>query len=162
MSRIIEGHQAIIAEIERGMQRVQSTGTNLEIPPRVAHTLQGEFMRYERNRSLEVQFPILPEFTNPAGILQGGILCAMIDNVMGPLSYLVARNPTTTLDLTTNFVRTARPGNRLKIVAEVRGRGINTIHMTAEVTNQKDKLIGTASSNLCIIRTGPTAEPEES
>ena len=52
-----------------------------------------------------------PEFLNPAGFVQGGILSAMLDDTMGPAVLVMTegRSYTTTVSLTVNFLNPARP-----------------------------------------------------
>jgi len=61
------------------------------IPPPVFQTLRGEFLAYDPQAGLlRTRFPVLPEYLNPYGSLQGGVVAAAIDNTLGPLSMLVA------------------------------------------------------------------------
>jgi uncharacterized protein (TIGR00369 family) len=61
---------------------------------------------------VRVAFDAKPEFCNPAGFIQGGILASMLDDVMGP-AVLVASDGayfTTTIDMTVSFLAPARVG----------------------------------------------------
>jgi acyl-coenzyme A thioesterase PaaI-like protein len=61
------------------------------IPPPVFKTFQGRFIDHDPiTSSLTAQFPILEKYLNPFGILQGGVTSALVDNTIGPLSFLVA------------------------------------------------------------------------
>jgi uncharacterized protein (TIGR00369 family) len=53
-----------------------------------------------------------PEFCNPAGFIQGGLLSAMLDDTMGPAVLVMSegRLYTTTISMTVNFLNPARPG----------------------------------------------------
>ena len=42
------------------------------------------------NKSMTVKIPVLAEWLNPYGVMQGGMVDAAIDNASGPLSMLVA------------------------------------------------------------------------
>jgi len=60
-------------------------------PPPVFLAMQGEFSTYDpENHTLIVRFPVLENWLNPYGIMQGGMVAAAIDNTIGPLSVLVA------------------------------------------------------------------------
>src|SRR5947207_6994164 len=52
------------------------------------------------------------EFCNPAGFVQGGILTAMLDDIMGPAVFTMTegRLYTATISLTVNFLAPAKPG----------------------------------------------------
>ena len=61
---------------------------------------------------LKLGFEGKPEFLNPAGFVQGGILSAMLDDIMGPAVLVMTegRSYTTTVSLTVNFLNPAKPG----------------------------------------------------
>jgi len=61
------------------------------IPPPVFIAMQGEFMEFDlESETLTTRFPVLDEFRNPYGSMQGGMVAAAVDNTLGPLSMLVA------------------------------------------------------------------------
>ncbi len=68
----------------------QQHGENLDgfiFPPPVFEIMQGEFLSYDLEQTiLIVRFPVLENWLNPYGIMQGGMLAAAIDNTIGPLS----------------------------------------------------------------------------
>ena len=54
-------------------------------PPRAAVTLGISIREVSPEAgTIEVEFEGKPEFTNPAGHIQGGFLAAMLDDTMGP------------------------------------------------------------------------------
>jgi acyl-coenzyme A thioesterase PaaI-like protein len=62
-----------------------------ELPPLVFTFMQGEFLEYdEENGVLTNRFPVLKDYLNPYGAMQGGVVAAAVDNTFGPLSMLVA------------------------------------------------------------------------
>jgi uncharacterized protein (TIGR00369 family) len=56
-----------------------------------------------------------PQFLNPAGFVQGGLLTAMLDDCMGAaiLTHTDGRLYSATISLTTNFLNPARAGRIL-------------------------------------------------
>jgi uncharacterized protein (TIGR00369 family) len=68
---------------------------------------------------IKLAFDGKPEFCNPAGFIQGGLLSAMLDDTMGPAVLVMSegRLYTTTISMTVNFLAPAKPG---PIVAEAR------------------------------------------
>ena len=52
------------------------------------------------------------EFCNPAGLIQGGILSAMLDDTMGPAVFAMTDGKlyTATITMTVNFLAPAKPG----------------------------------------------------
>ena len=61
---------------------------------------------------IKVGFEGKPEFCNPAGFIQGGMLSAMLDDTMGPAVLVMSegRLYTTTISMTVNFLSPAKPG----------------------------------------------------
>ncbi|UVO27387.1 PaaI family thioesterase [Bradyrhizobium arachidis] len=61
---------------------------------------------------IRLAFEGKPEFCNPAGFIQGGLLSAMLDDTMGPAVLVMSegRLYTTTITMTVNFLSPAKPG----------------------------------------------------
>jgi uncharacterized protein (TIGR00369 family) len=146
MSQSLSLLEKELEEFKRG------AGSGMPFPPPCFMSMKGEFMEYESRNSLTVDFPVLKESLNPQSKMQGGFVAAAFDNVFGPLSYLSARGPCTTLDLHTQFIRGIDAGDRLRIVAKIIARGTSTIFITAEAFNSANRLIATSSTNLLIAR----------
>jgi uncharacterized protein (TIGR00369 family) len=82
-------------------------------PPDVAKTLGIAFKAVDAEAgTIEVEFQAKPEFTNPAGNIQGGFLAAMLDDTMGPaLAATLARGEfAPTLNLNVSFEQPAKVG----------------------------------------------------
>jgi uncharacterized protein (TIGR00369 family) len=61
---------------------------------------------------IKLAFDGKPEFCNPAGFIQGGMLSAMLDDTMGPAVLVMSegRLYTATVSMTVNFLSPAKPG----------------------------------------------------
>lgn len=61
---------------------------------------------------IRMRFEGRPEFVNPAGYIQGGLLAAMLDDTMGPamFAYSEGRFFTPTIEMHVSFLAPARPG----------------------------------------------------
>lgn len=70
----------------------------------IAHDREGGWIR--------VGFDGRADFANPAGLIQGGLLAAMLDDTMGPAVWVATdgRLYTATIDMTISFLAPARPG----------------------------------------------------
>lgn len=79
-----------------------------QIPPPVFTEMGAEVVGYDDGEALRVRFPVEPRFANPAGVMQGGMIAAAIDNTIGPLSYLVAP-PSVTTQLNLSYLRPVTP-----------------------------------------------------
>jgi uncharacterized protein (TIGR00369 family) len=85
-------------------KRYGQAAQRFRIPPPVFISLQGKFIKFDAQESVLVaRFPVLEAYLNPYGSLQGGIISALIDNTLGPLSFMVAEpNVTRRLAVTYN------------------------------------------------------------
>ena len=96
---------------------------------------------------LKVGFDGKPEFCNPAGFVQGGILTAMLDDTMGPAVLVMSegRLYTTTISLTVNFMAPAKPGP-ITAEATVTQLGKTVAFMEGKLTAEDGTLLATATT----------------
>jgi uncharacterized protein (TIGR00369 family) len=147
----IRGHEEVLRCTTELLRGLAPPGVTLELPPPSVKAFDIRFEEYLPARSLTATVEVSAQHANAVGLLQGGFLSAMFDNLIGPLSYLTARGPTTTLELTTHFLRSAFPGERLRLTAEVRKAGRTAIYIAAEAHNANNKLVATAMSTVQVI-----------
>jgi uncharacterized protein (TIGR00369 family) len=117
-------------------------------PPPAARTLGWELVAVEPERgTIEVAFDGGERFVNPAGVIQGGFLAAMLDDTLGPA--LVATLPegqfAPTLDLHVQFLRPARPG-RLVGHGRVVHRGREVCFLSGELTDADGRIVAVATA----------------
>ena len=124
-----------------------------QLPPNCFTSMNAEFVDYESRTKLTVSIPVRKELLNPMAVMQGGFITAAFDNTFGPLSYLAARYPCSTLDLHTNYIRSVAEGDLLTITATVVSRGPSSMHLSAEAMNSKGKLVATCTSHMIVIKT---------
>lgn len=124
---------------------------NVNIPPNSFLEMEGKIVEYNKGKSLVCVFPILEKYTNPMGYLQGGILSALFDDTVGPLSYLIAKKPVVTTGFNVQFIRGVKPGEHLIIKAESISKTNSTILFQAEAFNDKGKLVAIMTSHNYII-----------
>ena len=128
--------------------RLGAMSPSAALPPNCAVMMKGKYVGYESRMMLAIAFPVLEEYLNPMKAMQGGFITAAFDNVFGPLSYLAARTPCTTLDLHTNYIRSIAAGDTLTVTARVVSRGLSAMHMSGDAVNGKGKLIATCTSHM--------------
>lgn len=69
----------------------------LTIPPPCFTDMEGEVVDVDPDAGrLVVRFPNQRRFQNPVGFMQGGMIASALDNVFGPLSYLMGWTALTT------------------------------------------------------------------
>lgn len=148
---VIRGHTQVVDHVSALIRGLTPPGVQVELPPPAAKAFDIVFDEYVPGRSLTAAVTVSGEYLNAAGVLQGGFLAAIFDNLIGPLSYLVAGGPATTLELSTHFLRPALPGDRLTLQAVVRKAGRAAIYIAAEAHNGDGKLVATAMSTIQVL-----------
>ncbi|WP_444914466.1 PaaI family thioesterase [Microbulbifer sp. TRSA007] len=119
--------------------------------PECAKTLGFELISYSREKmEMKARFFARESFLNPAGTIQGGFLCAMLDDVMGPalVFSLNIGQFAPTLELKTQFVRPAKVGP-VEGVGRVVSRGGTVCFLEGELL-QEGKLIARATATALI------------
>ena len=117
--------------------------------PPITTTLGATFLSLGDD-ALEAEYVGTPAFRNPAGQVQGGMLCAMLDDVTATLvtATLAEGEHCATLNLNTSFLRAAKPGKLIGRATLVR-RGRGVCNVNGELW-QEDKLVATATA-VCMI-----------
>jgi uncharacterized protein (TIGR00369 family) len=103
---------------------------------------------------IKVGFDGKPDFCNPAGFVQGGILSAMLDDTMGPAVFVMTEGRlfTSTISLTVNFLAPAKPG---PIVGEARVTqlGKTIAFMEGRLTAADGAVLATATTSARLVET---------
>jgi len=94
-------------------------------------------------------------FRNPAGSIQGGILCAMLDDTMGPAVFVMTegRCYTATIAINVNYMAPAKPG-RIVAEASVVKLGASIAFAEGRLTDEAGTLLATATATLRVIDAG--------
>lgn len=96
---------------------------------------------------IKLAFEGKPDFCNPAGFVQGGMLSAMLDDTMGPAVLVMSEGKlyTTTISMTVNFLAPAKPG---PIIAEgkVTQLGKTVAFVEGKLMAEDDALLATATA----------------
>ncbi|HEY2033416.1 MAG TPA: PaaI family thioesterase [Rhizomicrobium sp.] len=102
-----------------------------------------------------------PEFLNPAGFVQGGLLAAMLDDTMGPTALLASGGTlyTATIDMNVSFLAPAKAG---KLFSEGRvvqiGKTIAFIEATISDADGTKLARATASARLVPVEKLPKGQ----
>ncbi|WP_444944838.1 PaaI family thioesterase [Microbulbifer sp. ZKSA006] len=119
--------------------------------PEGAQTLGFELINYSRETmEMKARFYAGESFLNPAGTIQGGFLCAMLDDVMGAalVFSLSVGQFAPTLELKTQFIRPAMIGS-VEGIGRVVSKGAAVCYLEGELY-QKNKLIARATATALI------------
>lgn len=121
-------------------------------PPPIAALLGFELRAVDPEAmTIEVGFTARPEFLNPAGDVQGGILCAMLDDTLGPalVATLGEGEWAPTTDLHVQFLAPARPGPLLGH-GHVTRKGRLVAYLAGELSDPHGRVIATAMATATI------------
>lgn len=110
---------------------------------------------------VRIGFDGKPEFCNPAGFIQGGILSAMLDDTMGPAVFVMTEGKlyTATITMTVNFLAPARPG---PIVgeADVTQLGKTVAFVAGRLMAADGSVLATATSSARLVETAKAISRE--
>lgn len=98
---------------------------------------------------LEVEFTVRQEMLNPAQILHGGAISAMMDEVMGiSVATLGNEGFYSTINLQVDFLSACKLGDKILVKSIVIREGKTIINTACTVTNSEGKLVAKGGSNL--------------
>ena len=135
-------------------KKMNSFDKSLVIPPLCFDFLKMKIEDFdEKSSSLTTSLPLFKELLNPAEFVQGGLLTAMIDNTIGPLSYLVAKKATTSLELNTSFLRPCSLADKILFCkASLKHQSKSYLIFEGDIRGKIDqKLKVTAQSRMLIL-----------
>lgn len=132
-----------------------STLLNLPLPgskedPNTLHMLGFDLMSWDADaQRIRVAFDTQPEFRNPAGIIQGGILAAMLDDTFGPLIILASefKEHPMTLDLNVSYLTAGQVG-RFECEARIIRKGKSIAFVEGELFGADGVLVARATSTI--------------
>ena len=103
---------------------------------------------------IRIGFEGKPEFCNPAGFIQGGILGAMLDDTMGPAVFVMTegRLYTATITITVNFLAPAKVGP-ITGEANVTQLGRTVAFVEGRLTAEDGTLLATATASARLVET---------
>ena len=133
-------------------ESLKDSPVKIQVPPPSFTSMKAKIEEYEKNKRMIVSLPVEDHQTNPVGVMQGGFIAAAFDNTFGPLSYLVAKRPMTTIDMSVQYIRGVETGQTVFVETWIVAKGFSTISMAGEMKSAKGKLLATAITNLLIIK----------
>lgn len=101
---------------------------------------------------VRVRFTAGPDSLQDNGVVSGGMLAAMLDGgtAIAALSLLDEGQNCTTVSLTVNMLRPALPGH-LEVRAKVDRMGRSMAFVSAQLFDEAQRLVATASASLTVI-----------
>jgi len=117
-------------------------------PPPSAVLLGWELVSIDPDAgTIEVAFAATAQFLNPAGVIQGGFVAAMLDDTMGPalVATLGPGQFAPTTDLHVQFLRPARPGRLIGRGRVVR-QGKDVAFLAGELADDSGQIVAVATA----------------
>jgi molybdopterin converting factor subunit 1 len=104
---------------------------------------------------VRMEFTATEQFLNPAGVVQGGFITAMLDDTMGPaaVAQLGPGHFAPTLELKVSFLRPVGPG-RLVGDGRVVHMGKSVVFLEGSLADEEGNVVATATATARIIAIG--------
>ncbi|MFM1876074.1 MAG: hypothetical protein RL266_1811 [Bacteroidota bacterium] len=117
-------------------------------PSGFSEWLQPKMIAVEED-SITIEVIVRPEMCNPVGTLHGGIHSAILDEVIG-MTVAAMGNDThfVSLNMTTDYLRTAKNGETVRATSQVIRKGRTAIHLIGQLTNTEGKELSRATQNM--------------
>jgi uncharacterized protein (TIGR00369 family) len=125
----------------------------LQIPPNCDLTLGLTCVDKAADATTVWRMRVDERFLNPAGIVQGGFISALMDSAMGASAVLSVRDRKVSIantEMKSSFLRPARTGDVLTCTARVLKPGNVVAFLGARVQDEEGRLVATASSTYLI------------
>ncbi|HNB49699.1 MAG TPA: PaaI family thioesterase [Chitinophagales bacterium] len=98
---------------------------------------------------VKMQFTVEKYMLNPIGIMHGGIMATVLDEVMGAASFTLGRpNGFATVNMNVDYLNPAKLGETIFAIGKIVRAGKTILHIEASIVNANDKLLAKATSNM--------------
>ncbi|WP_052085860.1 PaaI family thioesterase [Clostridium sp. HMP27] len=116
--------------------------------------MKPKIIQYTAKESLTIGFPVLEEYLNPDGRMQGGFITAAFDNTFGALCFYEVKDLAlpATIDISTSYQRPIFMGDELIITVDIKSMGNTIVHMTGDARNREGKLVATSTTNIMLLK----------
>ncbi len=119
-------------------------------PSPLGRWLNGKLIAVDEG-SVEVEFEVREEMTNPLKILHGGTAASMLDDVMGMTVYMLGRESFyTTVNLNVDYLSPARVGDTLFVKSKIIRAGKTVINIECTIYNTDHKIVAKCTSNMVV------------
>lgn len=145
-------HEQVMKSMQEMAEQFANWGINLLMPPPSNATLGTTYTAIDFGKSISAEIRFDEKFCNPLGIFQGGFLCAIFDEVYGPLTYMASGRPVVTVEMSTTFLRPfTKKDEVISVRAELVAKTKTLLVLKAEAQTREGKLIATSSSHSLIL-----------
>ena len=148
----VSGGDSTFATGEGYERFMELVGNHVPRPPNYVELLGMRPLHVEPGH-MRFEFTATDQLLNPAGVVQGGFLTAMLDETMGPaaLAQLGPGHFIPTLELKTSFLRPAGPG-RLVADGSVVHMGKSVAFLEGSLADEEGNVVATATATARVVR----------
>ncbi len=119
------------------------------VPP-LTKWLNGHIIDAARGE-VTVQHLVRPEMANPTGLLHGGMMCAMLDDVIGMTSATLGHKGfLISIDMTVNYLGKVKVGDAVIARGKIAREGRTIVAAIGELKDKDGNLVALSSSNLLL------------
>jgi uncharacterized protein (TIGR00369 family) len=117
-------------------------------PSPFGNWLAAKIVGVERGK-LAFEYTVRKEMTNPAGTLHGGVIAAIMDDIIGATMFSLGETHFKfTVNLSVDYFYPAREGEKVTARSQVIKEGGQITNAACELFHENGKLIARGSSNL--------------
>jgi len=117
-------------------------------PSPVGRWLEG-ILRELTDHSVTFEFEVREEMTNPYGVLHGGIIAAMADDVIGTAVFGLCDAETfTSVNLSLDYLSSVNLGETVYATGTILREGRRMIYAECELTDDAGETVAKATTNL--------------
>lgn len=99
--------------------------------------------------SLKYKVTVQKDWLNPLKIMHGGIMVTLMDEAMGCCGYsLNKEHGFATINLTADYISSAKEGDILYIHGKIEKIGRQLIHASSYIEHENGKIVAKSTSNL--------------
>ncbi len=116
--------------------------------------LNGKLLSISEEGDIVLEFEVREEMLNPMGTIHGGALSAILDEAMGMQLFIKSSEDDAffALNISVDFVKNAKFGDKLRVETELIRIGKNTANLRSVVFNEKGETVAHGSSNFLKIK----------
>lgn len=117
-------------------------------PSPVSEWLNGRIIKVAEGEAI-IEYLVRQEMTNALGVLQGGIIAAIIDDAYGIAIFSLGKDRFyTSVNLSVDYLLSAKPGQLIYAHAYVVREGNTVVNLKCDLNSEDGKLIAHSASNI--------------
>ncbi|MFM2401148.1 MAG: hypothetical protein RI950_665 [Bacteroidota bacterium] len=132
----MEANEQVLAYLNQNLNKKIADGN----PAPIGIWLDGTLVKAEAGK-LTAEFVVRPDFLNHAGVIHGGVISAMLDEMMG-MTLITAKidHLYVTINLYIDFLYGAKANEKITVTTEIQRVGKKIANIEAKLHNADGKL----------------------